>query len=160
LRICAVPLFSGFMYAAVGSYIARIWRSFDFRFSDYPARGATIALAIAIYINFFAHHWLPDLRIGLFIAMMALFWRTRVWFRVWQNHRWMPLLVGLILVATFIWLAENLSTFSHAWVYPDQRGGWALVSPSKLGAWLLLMYISFILVAAIHPPRAHDSKGN
>jgi hypothetical protein len=32
LRIGEVPLFSGFMYAAVGSYIARIWRIFDIRF--------------------------------------------------------------------------------------------------------------------------------
>ena len=36
LRIGGVPLFSGFMYAAVGSYIARVWRIFDFRFSTYP----------------------------------------------------------------------------------------------------------------------------
>ncbi|HAQ34629.1 MAG TPA: DUF817 domain-containing protein, partial [Alphaproteobacteria bacterium] len=28
LRIAGVPLFSGFMYAAVGSYIARVWRIF------------------------------------------------------------------------------------------------------------------------------------
>ena len=32
LRIGDVPLFSGFMYAAVGSYIARIQRIFDIRF--------------------------------------------------------------------------------------------------------------------------------
>jgi len=32
LRIMGVPLFSGFMYACVGSYIARVWRIFDFRF--------------------------------------------------------------------------------------------------------------------------------
>ena len=31
LHIGSVPLFSGFMYAAVGSYIARVWRIFDFR---------------------------------------------------------------------------------------------------------------------------------
>ena len=36
LRIGAVPLFSGFMYAAVGSYIARVWRIFDFHFTRYP----------------------------------------------------------------------------------------------------------------------------
>src|ERR1700761_5537050 len=36
LRIGAVPLFSGFMYSAVGSYIARASRLFDFRFSHYP----------------------------------------------------------------------------------------------------------------------------
>ena len=30
-RIAGVPLFTGFMYAAVGSYIARCWRLFDFQ---------------------------------------------------------------------------------------------------------------------------------
>lgn len=153
LRIGGVPLFSGFMYAAVGSYIARIWRIFDFRFADYPARWATVALAVAIYVNFFAHHWLPDIRLVLFAAMGVLFWRTRLYFRVWREARWMPLLVGTFLVAIFIWFAENIGTYSRAWAYPDQRHGWAMVSPSKLGAWFLLMYISFILVALIHPPQ-------
>ena len=150
LRIGGVPLFSGFMYASVGSYIARVWRIFDFRYSHYPNRWATYALALAIYANFFAHHYLPDLRVYLFIAMGALFARTRVWFRVWQVDRWMPLLVGWVLVALFIWFAENISTFSHAWIYPSQRAGWTLVHIGKLGAWLLLMYISFVLVAAVH----------
>ena len=153
LRIGQVPLFSGFMYAAVGSYIAQVWRIFDFRFSHYPARTTTWLLAALIYVNFFAHHWLPDMRYVLFVALFVAFARTRVWFRVWREDRWMPLLLGWFLVALFIWLAENISTFSHAWVYPDQRSGWALVHPGKLGAWYLLMYISFVLVAAVHRPR-------
>lgn len=153
LRIGGVPLFSGFMYAAVGSYIARIWRIFDFRFSAYPPAWATRLLGLAIYVNFFAHHWLPDVRLLLFAAMGLLFWRTRVWFRVWREDRWMPLLVGFFLVAGFIWLAENLATFSRAWIYPNQRHGWTLVAPEKLGAWYLLMYISFVLVAWLNGPR-------
>ena len=36
IRIGGVPLFSGFMYACVGSYIARAWRLFDIRFEHYP----------------------------------------------------------------------------------------------------------------------------
>jgi uncharacterized membrane protein YoaT (DUF817 family) len=153
LRVGGVPLFSGFMYAAVGSYIARIWRIFDFRFRDYPNRMATWLLALAIYVNFFAHHWLPDIRLALFAAMIALFWRTRLWFVVWREERWMPLLVGWFLVAGFIWFAENISTFSRAWVYPEQAQGWTIVRPEKLGAWYLLMYISFIMVAALNRPR-------
>lgn len=153
LRIGGVPLFSGFMYAAVGSYIARVWRIFDFRFSRYPDSWATILLALAIYGNFFAHHWLPDARIVLFAALGVLFWRTQVWFRVWRENRAMPLLLGFGLVALFIWFAENLSTFSRAWIYPSQRDGWTLVHPGKLGAWYLLMYISFVLVAAVNHPR-------
>ena len=157
LRIGGVPLFSGFMYAAVGSYLARIWRIFEMRFEPYPRPVWTQLLAVAVYVNFFTHHWLPDLRIVLFAAMVVLFWRTRVYFTVWRSERWMPLLVGWLLVALFIWFAENLSTFARAWVYPDQRDGWTLVSPAKLGAWYLLMYISFVLVAAVH--RASTKKG-
>jgi uncharacterized membrane protein YoaT (DUF817 family) len=37
----------------------------------------------------------------------------------------MPLLVGLIFTATFVWLAENLGTFTRAWTYPSQNGGGA-----------------------------------
>lgn len=150
LRIGNVPLFSGFMYAAVGSYIARVWRIFDFRFTYRPPYWAEWALALAIYINFFAHHWLPDIRLGLFCALVALFWRARIYFTVWRQPRWMPLLLGWFLVALFIWFAENIGTFAQAWSYPSQKTGWRMVSFGKLGAWYLLMYISFTLVAALH----------
>lgn len=146
LRIGGVPLFSGFMYAAVGSYLARVFRIFAIRFEPYPGGPWPEVLAALVYMNFFAHHWLPDIRIALFIAMVALFWRTQARFTVWREERAMPLLLGWLLVALFIWLAENLGTFARAWVYPGQEGGWTLVSPAKLGAWYLLMYISFVLV--------------
>lgn len=149
-----MPLFSGFMYACVGSYIARVWRIFDFRFPHYPPAAWSYALAVAVYVNFFAHHWLPDVRLLLFAAMGLLFWRTRVIFRVWRENRSMPLLLGWFLVALFIWFAENIATFSRAWIYPSQEAGWTLVSPAKLGAWYLLMYISFVLVAAVHRVRS------
>ncbi|MCP9223208.1 DUF817 domain-containing protein [Erythrobacter sp. LQ02-29] len=154
LRIGDVPLFSGFMYAAVGSYIARVWRIFDFRYTGYPPRWASWGLAVAIYVNFFAHHWLPDIRLALFAALLILFARTRVWFTVWRTPRWLPLLLGWFLVALFIWFAENLGTFARAWSYPDQATGWTMVSPMKLGAWYMLMYISFVLVSAVARIRA------
>jgi uncharacterized membrane protein YoaT (DUF817 family) len=150
LRIGDVPLFSGFMYAAVGSYLARVWRIFDLRFTPFPRMAWAQGLAVAIYVNFFAHHWLPDLRYLLFVLLAVLFWRTRVEFTVWSRRRWMPLLLGWFLVALFIWFAENLATFSRAWSYPDQEVTWSMVSPAKLGSWYLLMYISFLLVASLH----------
>jgi len=154
LHIGAVPLFSGFMYAAVGSYIARVWRIFDFRYSGYPPRWATIALAAAIYVNFFAHHWFRDWRAALFLATFVLFSRCWVWFRPFRRHHRMPLLFGWLLVALFIWVGENIGTFSHAWAYPDQTHGWELVSIQKVGAWYLLMIISFVLVSLVHRPEA------
>ena len=117
-------------------------------------------LAAAIYVNFFAHHWLPDIRLGLFAATVLLYWRTRVYFRNWQVHRWMPLLVGFGLVALFIWFAENLATFANAWTYPDQKAGWQMVSVTKLGAWYLLMLISFVLVSLVSPIRKPDGAAS
>ena len=57
-----VPLFTGFMYSAVGSYIARVWRLFDFQYTHYPARWQTVVLVSLIYLNFFTHHFIWDLR--------------------------------------------------------------------------------------------------
>jgi len=156
LHIGAVPLFSGFMYAAVGSYIARVWRIFDFRFTAYPPAWMTWALAAAIYANFFTHHYVLDIRWGLFAATAAIFWRTRVHFRNWRVHRWMPLLVGFGLVALFIWFAENIGTFAQAWSYPGQEQEWRMVSLAKYGSWYLLMLISFVLVTLVQPVREPD----
>jgi len=154
LRIGEVPLFSGFMYAAVGSYIARIWRIFDIRFDHYPPVWATVVLAAAIYVNFFAHHWIWDFRWLLFAGVALLFWRTRFYFTPDRTRRWMPALLGFLLVAVFIWIAENLGTWSRAWLYPDQAGGWSPVSLAKLGSWCLLMIISVVLVSLVQKPQA------
>jgi uncharacterized membrane protein YoaT (DUF817 family) len=160
LRIGLVPLFSGFMYAAVGSYIARIWRIFDIRFSHYPPPWTTWALAAAIYVNFFAHHWLPDIRLFLFAATGLLFWRSWFWFTPDRKQRGMPVLLGFGLVALFIWLAENVGTYSRAWLYPSQAHGWSLVSLAKIGSWYLLMIISFVLVSLVHRPQERRAANN
>jgi uncharacterized membrane protein YoaT (DUF817 family) len=152
-RLGGVPLFSGFMYAAVGSYLARVWRIFDMRFTYYPPLWTTWLLAGAIYANFFAHHFLPDIRLLLFAATGVLFFRTWVIFTPHQKPRRMPLLVGFFLVSLFIWLAENVATFAGAWLYPHQGESWTPVKWQKLGAWYLLMLISFVLVTSVHRPR-------
>jgi uncharacterized membrane protein YoaT (DUF817 family) len=154
LHIGGVPLFTGFMYGSIGSYIARAWRLFDFRFTHHPPLVATLWLALAIYANFFTHHFLPDLRLLLFVAVALLFGRTWIYFRIRHVHRRMPLLVGFVLVATFIWMAENVGTFTAAWRYPAQRHGWSMVPLSKLGAWFLLMIISYVLVSAVAMRRS------
>jgi len=154
LRIGGVPLFSGFMYASVGSYIARAWRLFEFRFSHHPGLGATGVLAAAIYVNFFTHHFIVDMRWALFAVAGFLFRRTWIYFRVWQVWRRMPLLLGFFLVAVFIWFGENIGTFAGAWLYPHQIGGWSAVPVSKLGAWFLLMLISYVMVSVVNRPVA------
>lgn len=163
LRLGGVPLFTGFMYAAVGSYIARCWRLFDFRFTHHPPLWMLGVLAVATYVNFFAHHYVTDVRPLLFAAAVLLFGRCFVYFKIWRVHRRMPLLLGLLLVALFIWFAENIGTLTAAWVYPSQAKGWHMVSIGKLGAWFLLMIISYAMVAAINGvvpylPGLADSK--
>ena len=149
-RIGDVPLFSGFMYAAVGSYIARIWRIFDFDFVRFPPLWLQGLLALAIYVNFFTHHYTVDIRNGLFVASVLIYGPCLVRFRPDEVYRSMPLVVGLFLVSLFIWFAENIGTFARAWSYPGQEAGWHMVSLGKLGAWYLLMIISFVLVALVH----------
>ena len=156
-RIAAVPLFSGFMYASVGSYLARISRIFDMRYTGYPPLWTTVALAVAIYVNFFAHHFTVDIRLALFAATAVLFLRTTVHYRVFRFRHRMPLLLGFLLVALFIWFAENIGTWSRAWIYPGQGETWTPVSIQKLGAWYLLMIISFVLVTLVNRPKAPDA---
>ncbi len=154
-RIGGVPLFSGFMYAAVGSYLARVTRILDMRYDGYPPLWATVLLALVIYANFFTHHFIIDLRYALFAITAALFLRTTVHYRVFRFRHRMPLLLGFLLVALFIWFAENIGTWSRAWIYPSQHNGWTLVSLQKLGAWYLLMILSFVLVTLVHRPRTY-----
>lgn len=146
IRIATVPLFSGFMYAAVGSYIARSWRVLRLDFSHYPNRAATIALAVAIYANFFTHHYIWDIRLLLFFATFWLYRKTYVSYVLNTATHRMHVLIGFFLIACFIWVGENVGTYTKAWLYPGQEDGWELVSLHKVGAWMLLMIISFIMV--------------
>ncbi|AZO76292.1 MULTISPECIES: DUF817 domain-containing protein [unclassified Bosea (in: a-proteobacteria)] len=155
-RIGGVPLFTGFMYACIGSYICRAWRLFDFRFSHHPPRWALIVLSVLIYVNFFMHHYVVDIRIGLFLLAAVLFARTKIYFKVWRVHRSMPLLLGLLLVALFIWFSENIGTFTRTWLYPSQLQGWSMVSLAKLGSWSLLLIISYTLVTLVNRPQPLD----
>jgi len=152
-RIGHVPLFSGFMYASVGSYLARVTRIVEMRFTRYPSRVVTVGLAVLIYANFFTHHYVPDIRVALFCAIAVAFGPTMVYFRPYRKYRRMPLLLGFCLVALFLWVAENIGTFANVWVYPNQRAGWHVVHFAKFGSWFLLMIISFILVTLVHRPR-------
>ena len=145
-RLGNVPLFAGFMYSAVGSYMARIWRQFDMRFENFPPLWIAASIAFASYINFFTHHFIFDIRWILLAAIGFFYFRTKVVFRPQHKDRKMPLLLGFVLVSFFIWIAENLSTFATIWVYPNQVSGWAPVGISKLIAWFLLMQLSFVLI--------------
>lgn len=147
-EIMGVPLFSGFMYASVGSYIARVIRLFDMRFAPYPPFWMSVVLATAIYVNFFTHHWLPDIRLGLFAATVLMFARTRIWFYPGRVPRWMPLPLACLFASFFLWLAENVGTLTQTWTYAGQAE-FEMVGFAKLGSWYLLLYVSFVTVTLI-----------
>ncbi|MEQ1617938.1 MAG: DUF817 domain-containing protein [Terricaulis sp.] len=154
LRIGGVPLFSGFMYACIGSYIARATRLFELKYINYPPLWTTWVLAVLAYVNFFTHHYTIDIRLSLFAFSALIFGRAWFVFTPDRTPRRLPMLAGYLLVAAFIWIAENLGTFAAAWVYPSQSDGWRLVPIDKLGAWYLLMLLSFVLVSLVHKPEA------
>ena len=52
-KLFGVPLFSGFMYAAVGSYIIQAWRLFDLRVHHHPLYWMATLSSLLIYFNFF-----------------------------------------------------------------------------------------------------------
>src|SRR4051812_24124802 len=146
-KLFGVPLFSGFMYAAVGSYIIQSWRLFDIRIRHHPPYWMAAVVAIAIYANFFTHHYIPDLRWYLAALALGLYARTTVVFRPLDRDRTMPLLISFLLIGFFIWLAENISTFFGIWRYPDQLGAWTKVHVGKWSSWSLLVIMTFTIVA-------------
>lgn len=145
-KVAGVPLYSGFMYAAVGSYIARAWRLFDLRLTRYRP-WPTAVLAGLVYANFITHHVIADLRLVLALLLLAATWGTWVHFTVGQSRHRMPLALSFVLIGFFLWLAENVSTIFEAYRYPNQADGWTMVHVGKLGSWALLVVVSFVLVA-------------
>ncbi len=153
-----VPLFTGFLYSSVGSYIARAWRIFKLHFKNLPDKKSLLILSILIYINFFTHHFIPDFRILLFIGTIIIFRKSIVYFTMIKTPRSMPLLLGLALIAFFLYLAENIGTYMKVWLYPNQTGTWHLVRFGKYGSWFLLIIISFTLISLIYKSNKTTSN--
>ncbi|MFI6940394.1 DUF817 domain-containing protein [Streptomyces sp. NPDC050418] len=148
--VAGVPLFGGFMYAAVGSYVCRARRLFDLEVTGYRAR-TTAALALALYVNFLTHHWLPDLRWLLGGLLLVATTGTWVRFRVGVRLHRMPLALSFALIGFFLWLAENIATYLGAWSYPHQLAGWEPVSVTKWVSWGLLISVTFVICGVRAP---------
>lgn len=146
-KVLGVPLFSGFMYAAVGSYIIQAWRILELRVVHHPPYWMAGAIALLIYANFFTHHYIGDYRWYIAACALGLYARSTVVFRPFDRERRMPLLVAFVLIGFFLWLAENISTFMGIWRYPNQIGAWASVHVGKWSSWSLLIIMTFTIVA-------------
>jgi uncharacterized membrane protein YoaT (DUF817 family) len=156
-EVFGVPLYSGFMYAAVASYMCQAWRLLDLNLKNYPPYALSVPLSVGIYLNFFTHHFLPDARWLLAVGVFAVFFKTRVLFTATDRRRSMPLVLSFLSIGFFVWIAENLSTYLGAWTYPGQAGGWEVVSLQKISSWCLLVIVSFVIVADLKHARSARS---
>jgi uncharacterized membrane protein YoaT (DUF817 family) len=153
-KVLDVPLFSGFMYAAVGSYVVQAWRLFDLRVRHHPPYWMAATIAILIYANFFTHHYIGDYRWYLAACALGLYSRTTVIYRPLDRDRQMPLMLAFVLIGFFIWLAENIGTFWGVWRYPNQLGAWSAVHVSKWSSWSLLVIMTVTIVANLKHIKA------
>ncbi|OUS74770.1 hypothetical protein B1748_20700 [Paenibacillus sp. MY03] len=160
-KMFGVPLYSGFMYASVASFMCQIWRRLRMDMTGWPGLPAAGLLGGAIYLNFFTHHFIPDFRWWLTGLVLIVFWRTWILYRVRGVTYRMPLTLAFAIVGFFIWLAENIATFFDAWKYPDQHQSWQLVGFSKISSWFLLVIISVIIVAQLkHVKAGRQPRGS
>lgn len=153
-KLLGVPLYSGFMYASVASFMCQIWRRLKMELTGWPGLASAGLLGGAIYLNFFTHHFIPDFRWWLTALVLIVFRKTWIIYRVQDKTYRMPLTLAFVIVGFFIWLAENIATFFNAWKYPDQHDTWQLVGFGKISSWFLLVIISVIIVAQLKHVKA------
>lgn len=154
-KVFGVPLYSGFMYASVASYMCQAWRRLKLQLQNWPPAYLTVPLGLAIYLNFFTHHFILDVRWYVTLAIFLIFLLTSVKFVVNGHPYQMPLVLSFLLIGFFIWLAENVATFLGAWTYPNQQEGWNIVHVSKISSWFLLVIVSFIIVSQLKHVKYH-----
>ena len=159
-KVGGVPLYSGFMYASVASYMIQAWRLFGLRFVHWPPPALVVPLGALIYVNFFANNVLPDQRALLILAVLWVFRRTHVVFTPRATPRSMPLVLAFVLIGVFVWLAENVATYLGAWQYPHQHDGWRMVDPHKLSSWALLVIVSLMIVVQLKHVKGRRTPRN
>lgn len=155
--IGSVPLFTGFMYSSVGSYIARSWRINRFVFEHLPGRGTLIFLGLLIYANFFTNHFLPDMRWPIFVMLVVAFWKTKFHSTITRRTFSIHPLVTNAFLAFFVWVAEQIGTFARAWIYPQQSVGWTPVPFHMFTSWYMLLIFSFIIISFLYRPQAKSA---
>lgn len=158
-KVFGVPLYSGFMYASVASYLCQAWRRLEVELVRWPPFPVVVPLAVMIYVNFFTHHYWMDIRWWLSALVLFVFWRTWVTYEVGGTRYRMPLALSFVLIGFFIWIAENIATFFGAWKYPNQSGSWRVVHFGKVSSWLLLVIVSFLIVATLKLVKDRQANG-
>lgn len=155
-KIFGVPLYSGFMYASVASYLCQAWRRLKVELIKWPP-------FLSLYLLRLRFIWIfhPPLLDGCSLVaiwtchhrLLASMGHIRSW--------WNPLSyanrIFFVLIGFFIWIAENIATFFGAWEYPNQTDAWSLVHLGKVSSWLLLVIVSFLIVATLKQVKGKGS---
>lgn len=152
LYIQGVPLFTGFMYASVGSYILRMQRNFNSLFFNFPTYRQIVFIGGLAYINFMTHHFTVDLRWVILIWSIVIFRKTRISLQISTVKITIPYLWVLLSISGLLWIAENIGSYYMIWKYPHQVEIWRLVSPHKIIAWYLLVLTALAIIYTLYRP--------
>jgi uncharacterized membrane protein YoaT (DUF817 family) len=98
--------------------------------------------------------YIGDYRWHIAACALGLYARATVLFMPPDRDRTMSLLLSLVLIGFFIWLAENISTFFGIWQHPNQIGAWSAVHVGKWSSWSLLVIMTFTIVANLKHVKA------
>ncbi len=148
-KFAGVPLYSGFMYASVASYMCQAWRRFDLELISWPGHWVARICGALIYFNFFTNHFFIDVRYYIGVLIIIFFRKSLVKFHIEKKAYRMPVIVSFVLIGFFIWLAENVATKLGAWKYAYQHKTWAMVNYQKISSWGFLVIVSFIIIAEL-----------
>ncbi len=148
-KLFGVPLYSGFMYASVASYMCQAWRRLGLQIAYWPHHLTARVIGALIYLNFFSNHFIYDVRYFIGLLILYFFRRSVITFYLAGKAYRMPAIVSFLLIGFFIWLAENAATLLGAWKYAYQHRGWAMVNYQKISSWGFLVIVSFIIVAEL-----------
>lgn len=148
-KLFGVPLYSGFMYASVASYMCQAWRRLKLNITNWPHHHTARIIGALIYLNFFTNKFIYDVRYLIGLLILYFFWRSAVIFDLKGKLYRIPTILSFLLIGFFIWLAENVATLLGAWKYAYQHNGWTMVNYQKISSWGFLVIVSFIIVAEL-----------
>ncbi len=148
-KFFGVPLYSGFMYASVASYMCQAWRRFNLQLLNWPGHWIARIIGALIYFNFFSNHFVWDVRYFIALLIVFFFSKAIVQFHIENKAYRMPVILSFLLIGFFIWLAENVATGLGAWKYAYQHKTWAIVDCQKISSWAFLVIVSFIIITEL-----------
>ncbi len=157
-KIFRVPLYSGFMYASVASYMCQAWRRLKLQLYHWPKHWVARIIGALIYLNFFSNHFIPDVRYFIGLLILYFFRKSVVEFHLENKAYRMPVILSFLLIGFFIWLAENIATRLGAWKYAYQHKIWAIVDCQKISSWAFLVIVSFIIISELKVLKEKTGK--